>query len=469
MYKIIKNEWISYFRKKALVSITILFIVFSTVISFLSIKQNQELLQNQDKAKKHIRQQWDALNDMNPHGAAHYGSYAFKKTNVLNSLDDGVNAITGNVLRLEGHVQNEMTYSEASQSLSISKFGKLKPILLLQYVLPLFIIFLAFTSFAAERENGRLKLLIIQGASPAKLIFGKAISVALFAIVLLLITIGLQLILNKNALSNDMIVRCFLLFFSYSMYYVILSLLVVFLSAKLQTATAALTTSLAIWVVWTIFLPKIWGNTVDKINPLPSRQVFNEAMKEDRSKGIDGHNPSEDRQKALEKEILLKYKVDSLSQLPINFNGLVMQADEDYGSKVWDKHFGNNYKIVQNQKKWYQYSGIINPFASLQDASMGFSGTDVLHHLDFLKKAENYRRVFIKTLNYKQAYGGSKTNDWDWKADNAFFKSVKDFDYQTPSIKSNFSDYATNIIFLLSWLVALVLIIYFTSKNIKLL
>ncbi len=75
-------------------------------------------------------QQWENLEAMNPHRAAHYGSYAFKPMNVLNSMDSGINDITGNVVRLEGHVQNEIVYSEASQSLSISKFGKLKSSLL---------------------------------------------------------------------------------------------------------------------------------------------------------------------------------------------------------------------------------------------------------------------------------------------------------------------------------------------------
>ena len=83
---------------------------------------------------------------MNPHRAAHYGSYAFKPINILNSMDGGVNDITGNVLKLEGHVQNEIVYSEASQSLTISKFGKLKSSLLLQYVIPLLLIFLSIGS-----------------------------------------------------------------------------------------------------------------------------------------------------------------------------------------------------------------------------------------------------------------------------------------------------------------------------------
>ena len=39
---------------------------------------------------------------------------------------------------------------------------------------------------------------------------------------------------------------------------------------------------------------------------------------------------------------------------------------------------------------------------------MGSSGSDMFHHLDFLTKAETYRRIFIKTLNDEYAFGDLK-------------------------------------------------------------
>ena len=73
---------------------------------------NQKNLQ--ETAQNKIRKQWENLSPMNPHGAAHYGSYAFKPLDILNSLDQGINDVTGNVLKLEGHVRNEIVYSEES-------------------------------------------------------------------------------------------------------------------------------------------------------------------------------------------------------------------------------------------------------------------------------------------------------------------------------------------------------------------
>jgi len=188
-------------------------------------------------------------------------------------------------------------------------------------------------------------------------------------------------------------------------------------------------------------------------------------MKDDQSKGIDGHNPVDERKKALEEKILKEYGVDSLSQLPINFDGILMQEDEEYGNKVWDKHFGNLREVLAEQKQIYQLGGIINPFISLQNTSMGFMGNDNLHHQEFLLQVEKYRRVFIKTLNDKHAYGGSKTGDWSWKADNDFFKSVADFEYKTTPLSSVFSNYVLDLTFLVFWgIVAGLLLIFGTKK-----
>lgn len=124
---------------------------------------------------------------------------------------------------------------------------------------------------------------------------------------------------------------------------------------------------------------------------------------------------------------------------------------------------------MQFQKRNYQLSGLINPFASLQNLSMGAAGTDMFHHLDFLRQAENYRRVFIKTLNDKHAYGGSKTGDWNWKADNEFFKSVKDFKYETISLKKVWSKYLIDTLTLVSWAVVLLALVNYSSKRIYIL
>src|SRR6056297_984112 len=150
MWNIFKNEWLYYSRTPWLLGTSVGFVlvlIFSIVLGNYQTKKQWERYKT---AKNELRAQWESIDAMNPHGAAHYGTYVFKPANLLSSLDEGVNSITGNVLRVEGHVQNEIVHSEASQMQSVSKYGKLKSSLLLQYLVPILLIFLAFRSISSE-------------------------------------------------------------------------------------------------------------------------------------------------------------------------------------------------------------------------------------------------------------------------------------------------------------------------------
>ncbi|MDN3205353.1 ABC transporter permease [Algoriphagus sediminis] len=469
MWKIIKNEWKYYGRTPWLLGISVGFVLVLFLSIWLGNFQTQKQTERYNTASNELRAQWESIDAMNPHNAAHYGTYVFKPANMLSSLDEGVNSITGNVLRLEGHVQNEIVHSEASQMQTISKFGKLKSSLLLQYIVPILLIFLAFSSISNEKRSGRLKLLILQGAKPISLIFAKTLSIWLYGVGLLVLTIMAYSLFHLNDLNVEVLGRTTLLLVSYSLYYFIITGLTVFFSARWENSTIALTSMLGIWIIWTIFLPNILMSSVEKWHDLPSRNEFKAAMQEDRSKGLDGHNPSDERAKELEEKVLVEYGVDSLSQLPINFDGLVMQEDEEYGNKVWDKHFGELRKVLASQKKSYQMGGLFDPFISLQNASMGFAGNDNLHHQEFLVQVENYRRVFIKMLNDKHAYGGSETGDWGWEADNEFFKSVPDFEYKPTALASVFPHYITDVLLLVGWSILVLSLIVFGAKKMQVL
>ena len=100
---------------------------------------------------------------------------------------------------------------------------------------------------------------------------------------------------------------------------------------------------------------------------------------------------------------------------------------------------------------------------------MGFCGTDMIHHLDFIRKSEDYRRNLIKTLNDAHAYGGSKTGDWGWTVDNDFFKSVDSFTYVTPKIKEKIKYYFIDFSALLFWGIFITALIRFRiNKNLVL-
>ncbi|MGF1582924.1 MAG: ABC transporter permease [Gemmataceae bacterium] len=468
MWQIIKNEWSFLRRSRTLLGLSLGFagiLILSIYLGHLQTNAQTKVCQ---EAQAHLRAQWEDIECMNPHGAAHYGTYVFKPVGLLGSLDEGVRSVTGNVLRVEAHVQHEIVHSEASQMQTASAFGKLNGSLLLQYILPLLLIFLAYQAISGEKQSGRLKLLILQGASANSLIWGKTLAVWFYGMALLSVTVGAYVLLHFQSLNADLLCRTLLFFAAYVIYYFIVCGLTVVLSARWKQASLALTTMLGIWIVWTIFLPNILMSAIEKWHELPSRNTFQTDMKDDRAEGLDGHNPRDVRRKALKEETLRKYEGDDLSELPINFTGVVMQADEEFGNQVWDKHFGNLRSVMQQQKRSYQTAGIFDPFIALQNVSRGFAGNDNLHHHHFLRQAENYRRVLIKTLNDKLAYGGSKTGE-RWEAGNEFYRSVPDFDYEPVSVATVLPEYARDFAVLLMWAGALSFLMIFTTRKLQVL
>ena len=300
MINIFYNEWNGFLRNKLFIFFTSFFIILLFLVTLFGIIQNNKQIQSQKEAHDHIRSQWDEIDSTNAHSAAHFGTYAFKSNTILNSLDEGINSVTGVVLRLEGHKQNDVAFSEMSQSLEISKFGKFKPSLLFQFIIPLFLIFLSFNTYTSEISSGRLKLLIVQGNSLLNIVFGKILSLLSLSFILLFLSMLIQSFFNFYEFSSEEVLRLTIFFFSYLLYYFIIISLTILLSIIFKNSASALSTVIIIWLLWTVFLPKTIGNFTESISPLPTRFELKENMQDDRSKGIDGHNPSDERRSKLE-------------------------------------------------------------------------------------------------------------------------------------------------------------------------
>lgn len=452
MWFILKHEWLNWLRNRVFAGLGMVLLLLLVVVCFSSVQQYQEQKNSRQAAKQEVRAQWENMGPSNPHGAAHFGSYAFKPLGPLSFFDGGLQQITGSNLRLEGHVQNELVNSPASQGTLVSRFGVLNPALLLQLIFSFLLLLLGFDAVRQERIQGRWSLLLHQSKQTRRLLFAKALAIWLLAMLLLLVLLVLGLIWAGN---NLVWMRWLYLLKAYGLFFWLCIVLGIALAARLRQANNALTWLVSIWVLWVLVSPRFFHSVAEQLHPLPSRFDFEQAMREDRAKGIDGHNPADGREKALRDSVLQAHGVTVVDSLPFNFDGLIMQADEEYGNMVWDKHLGGLHQTLLKQQEMLQWLGMANPFMALKRLSMGIAGTDLSHHLDFQEQAEIYRRQFIKKLNYEHAYGGSKTGDWSWEASQDFFNSIADFHYQLPAYSPWSKRFWLDWLVLLSWCIGL--------------
>ena len=145
-------------------------------VSVLSLavgwKQYVDVSRQHQLAQAATRSQWLNQTTKNPHSAAHYGVYAFKPKSPLAIVDTGVDPYMGVAVWLEAHKQNEFKYRPAADRTAVERFGEMTAAETMQVLVPLFIVLMTFSAFAAEREQGTLRQLLSLGVKPADLALG---------------------------------------------------------------------------------------------------------------------------------------------------------------------------------------------------------------------------------------------------------------------------------------------------------
>lgn len=445
-------------------------VIVSAINNVLVLKAKEKQF---EMARQEVRTAWLNQGPQNPHNAGHYGHYLFKPVYGVQTLDYGIGQFTGSVLRLEAHAQNDPKFSPAESRTESSRFGEISFSWLLQILMPLFVILLCFNAVSADREQENLKLLAAQGISTKNFLAGKIM--ANFLVIAALAFVGLiiqwmvvTLMANTSKTPQDLL-HGTVWFGVYLLYFLILVTLSVLGSAWVASSKNSLLLQVSVWVLLIVIMPKLTANIGTQLYPMEQKTAFSKALKSDREKGIDGHNPADERGKQFEDSLLKKYKVDSLNKLPVNADGLLMQADEDYANIVYDKHFSRIRTLIQQQNNISKYASVFNPFLAVRNLSMGLSQSDYQHQLKFVADAELYRRYLINNLNTTMAYGGSKTGDWDWTVDSKYWQTVKDFDYARPSFLWSVKNYAHEAAMLLLWTIISALFFVFTVNKMKLL
>ncbi len=473
MQTIIKLTFINAWRSRHLqifAGILVMAFIISAINSVLVLKAKEQQF---EMARQEVREAWLNQGPQNPHNAGHYGHYVFKPVYGVQTLDNGIGQFTGSVLRLEAHAQNDPKFSPAESRTESSRFAEISFSWLLQILMPLFIILLCFNAVSADREHENLKLFAAQGISNKSYLGGKITAnflvIGFLALLGLMIQWGvLKLMANATTTAQD-VLHSAVWFGVYLLYFLVLITLSVLGSAWVKSSKNSLMLQISAWALLIVIMPKLMANIGTQIYPMEQKTTFSKALRTDREKGIDGHNPADERGKQFEDSLLKKYNVDSLNKLPVNANGLMMQADEDYANIVYDKHFARIRNLIQQQNSISKYASAINPYLAVRNLSMGLSQSDYQHQLKFVADAELYRRYLINNLNSEMAYGGSKTGDWDWTVDAKYWETVKDFDYARPSFAWSIKNYIYEAAMLLLWTLISALFFVFTVKKMKLL
>jgi ABC-2 type transport system permease protein len=415
------------------------FVLILLVATLLAGWSNyRKAVAEQAVARQTDEHQWQGQGARNPHSAAHFGKYAFKPRTPVSLLDNGVNSYLGVAVWLEAHYQNPFRYRPAEDSTVVQRFGELTAVIVLQLLIPLFIILLAFSVFAGERESGTLRQLLSLGVDRKTLAFGKALGISGALAALLVpaaITGTAALALAASGSSADGIASSFgrfaVIVISYLLYFTIFIALSLAVSASFKTAQMALLVLFGFWIFNGLFVPRVAADVAQKVYPAVSSTEFWENTSKDLREGIDGHDPASKRTEEAKQQLLKQYGVERVEDLPINFSGWSLNQGEEYAAKVYDKHYSALWQTFENQNRFYNLSSILAPLLSVKSISMSMAGTDFAHHRHFASEAEAYRRLVNRMMN-EDYMNNSRTGDTNYLANEKLWNSVPQFEYELP-------------------------------------
>ena len=401
------------------------------------------------------REIWDTQGLKNPHTAAHFSRYAFQPTFNLAVFDPGLTDYVGNAIWLEAHYRDPAALRPVEDAVEIQRIAQLNPAWVIQVFGPLLIFILLYGAVAAERESGTLRQLLAAGMRPVSLLLGKAVSAfSLTGLLVCGVLVGSAFVMSAEGIERlpDTGLRTAALAALYLVYLAIFVFLALGVSALSSRSRTALVGLMGVWIVATVLGPRIGPEVAGALAPAPSAPEFAARLDQE---GADpfwgaGEEAVQRRQRVMD-AALAEYGVETVEALPINYDGYLLQASEEFANGVFDTMYAELWGGYERQRAIARGFALVSPTIAAQNVSMALAGTGIHAYRHFADEAEEFRREFVLLLNQEMIdHGGA--DGYAYVSGNDFWRQNPDFEYAAPGIGDAVRGVWADVIILLLWL-----------------
>jgi len=378
--------------------------------------------------------QWLTQGTKNAHSAAHFGEYAFRPLPALAPFEPGLHGVIGTTVYLEAHKENDLRDAPDEDGSRLTYLDG-SAAFLARTVLPLLVFLLVAASIAGERERGTLKMLLAQGATLPRIVLGKTLA---FGVLLAGLTFGAALV--ASVVNAAEIVRVAGLAASYLLFALAALFLAMVVSMGARDSRRAVVVLFAFWAVGMVLGPRVAASVAQAVAPMPLRSEAQADLERDLDPA--GH---EQRTAALRARVLAENGVARVEDLPMDFRGIALQADEERGYGIFDRHRAALRAREARQETVLRGASVLLPWLALDQASTAFAGTDLRHAEHFADAAEAHRRTLVGAMNRYVTTARGKD------ADASLWETIPAFAYEAPGARFAFGYAWTSLLVLLGW------------------
>lgn len=378
------------------------------------------------EAQRAERDRWLSQGEVNPHAAAHYGTFVFAPVEPLGLIDPGVTPLVASAVFLEAHQQQLSRHRPIEDAVSFRTLTDLSVATCLQIIAPLFIVLLA-VGVARERERGTWKLLVSTVGRPARVLAGKGLGVALGVAAVIgpptVLAAGVLVGVADLQIDADTLTRTALLIAAYAVYLFTWLVLSLAIAVRATTARHALAVGAIAWLAIAVVAPAALMAAATARAPAPNVAAFTAAIDDER-----GGQPSwDDRVEAAADRFLRGEELPAASNPEV----VALIDTEAADTELYGRHLRALAETFDRQAHAYGWLSLLSPTVAMQVISMALSATDLAHYHHFTEATARYRSVVLESLNRDlAAFDSWKTFSAAGSRDS--WARVPEFDYDTP-------------------------------------
>jgi ABC-2 type transport system permease protein len=455
---IARKDWREFVRDRRLLVMAALVLLLAAAAVFTAYTRVSAYEADRVATERRDRVTWESQGERNPHSVAHFATWALRPLTALAVLEPGVTPYAGAAIWMEAHNQNGARARAVDDAAIAFDLGAFSVAWILQTIVPLLLFVIAAGLVARERERGTLRLLLVGGVDARGLLPRKLAGLGRVALLIAAPVLAAGVLAALLAGPADP-VRLALWTLAYLVFLGVVATIAVGVSAMARTVSGAMLVLIGLWCVAVLLAPRAGAALAQAVAPTPVPDVFWSGMKADLAKAPD---PFSD--KAFEAEVLRRYGVRTVEELPVSFAGLQLDESEKHGNVVFDRHFGRLAEIYAEQRAAMRWASLLSPLPALQNVSTALAGTDGAHQLAFQNQAEAHRREMIGALN-RDMVEHAAGEDFDYKAGPALWRETEDFRFAPPPLAATLRSLWPDLLILALWALGAALLLRAASAR----
>jgi ABC-2 type transport system permease protein len=422
IWKIAINEWRRLWHARVPALLLLVLVALWAIAALAAHHHWQDHANTVAEVTARSQHDWQSQPDRHPHRVSHYGDFVAKPVHPLSVIEPGILDQSGHLVYLEAHRLNSANFNPATEATSLGRFPLITPAMIVQWWMPLFLIMIAYATVTADKISGILAFMRGNGTPGWAIASGKWL--ALFLPLFLLLCLQALLTLAWSWQSEQALLRLSILALSQALYIAGWCLLVVAVSWFSKQLHGALLTLLLCWVCICIIFPRGLANLAQISYPTQPRTEA-EYHAETKLQAIgDSHNPNDPHFAAFKESVLKKYHVSSVEDLPVNYQGILMQEGERLTTAVYREQQVLHDAQLAKQNESIRHWLWLTPALALQYIQMASAGNDLPHHQAFIRQAEDRRYKLIQYLNQVHTFKVIQHDDKNTRVSADFWKKA---------------------------------------------